>query len=530
MTPLNLGHSIDGPLTISKDARDVHMHVIGLSRQGKSFFLEHLIRQDIENGAGVCVIDPHGELYDNLVEWLAANQMQERRRIHLINPSASQWAVGFNPLCRGDANPETRVGAMLDACQKVWQDEESQGHKTLRRLLDMVFMTLAYQRLSLREAFLLTTLQNRDVRQRLVEETADPGLIAQWEELDAMDDREAVAMFQAVQNRLWELNRTPGVRSMLGQTEKVLDFKLCMERNHIVLVNLAHKGQIRPQVATMLGALLVADLHYSAQSRDIAEGKENPFYCYIDECGKYVNETVVAGLDETAKFGLHYILSHQGLDQLGEKGSPIRTGVMRGAQNKIVFLQEDEDTTAEMGEFLFGKTYDLEKPKEVLIKPTVVGYTREWLEREGFAEGTFEGSGVGSGVTDGMATSIVDDEEGTERFVTSTGESSSESSMSGRSKSYARGTSETLVPILEDLPGGVYSLDELKHQAKVQVRLLQKRQAFAYTADDRQAVQFCTADVHPPSYIAESGIDGFIDAVRDKEPYCKRVSDVEQMC
>jgi hypothetical protein len=529
VTDLHLGHSANGPVTMTKEARDVHMHVIGLSRQGKSFFLEHMIRQDIENGAGVCVIDPHGEMYDNLVEWLAANDMHRQRRIHLINPSAQKWSVGFNPLCRGDANPETRVGAMLDACQKVWQDDESQGHKTLRRLLDMVFMTLAYQRLSLREAYLLTTLQYRDLRQQLVEDTGDAGLIAQWAEIDAMDKREAVAIFQAVQNRLWELTRTPGVQSMLGQTENVLDFKMCMERNHIVLVNLAHKGKIRPQVATMLGALLIADLHYSAQSRNIYEAKENPFYCYIDECGKYVNQTVVEGLDETAKFGLHYVLSHQRLSHLGDrKDHPIRSGVMGGAQNKVVFLQEDDDTTSELGEFLFGKLYDLEKPKDVLIKPAVVGYTYEWLESEGYAEGVFEGEGIGTGLSDNVAQRFLGDETEAEGHVVVAGTNTSESSMSGRSKSRSHGRSQALIPILEDLPGGVYSLDEMRHLGKVQVRLLQKRQAIAYTADERQPVQFCTADVSPPSSISIEQISAFEASVRDREPYCQLTLEVEQ--
>lgn len=527
MSSLNLGASADGPLRISKESRDVHMQVIGLSRQGKSFFLEHMIRQDIENGAGVCVIDPHGELYDNLVAWLAEKELHRKRRIHLINPAGSNWAVGFNPLARGDANPETRVGAMLDACQKVWQDEESQGHKTLRRLLDMVFMTLAYQRLSLREAFLLTTLEHRELRQRMVSETGDTDLIAQWAELDAMDDKEAVAAFQAVQNRLWEMTRTPGVRSMLGQTEKVLDLKLCMERNHIVLVNLAHRGKIRPQVATMLGALLVADVHYSAQSRDIGKAKKNPFYCYIDECGRFVNETVVEGLDETAKFGLHYVLSHQRLSQLGDrKDHPIRQGVMGGAQNKVVFLQEDDDTASELGEFLFGKSYDLERPKEVLIKPTVVGYQREWLERHGSAYGVTEGEGHSAGIMESMAERLLDDEEAPISTTLGSGTSHGESSMWARSEVFSEGRSETLIPIMEDMPGGVYSLDELKHQAKVQVRMLRKRQAFAYTADDRQAIQFCTADVFPATP-TEHQLDALRQAIRDREPYCKHSQDVE---
>ncbi|WP_299632358.1 DUF87 domain-containing protein [uncultured Roseobacter sp.] len=511
---------------MSKKARDVHMQVIGLSRMGKSYFLEHMIRQDIAKGAGVCVIDPHGELYTNLVEWLAANDVHKKRRIHLIHPAQGKWSVGLNPLCRGDEPLETRVGAMLDACQKVWQDAESQGFKTLRKLLDMVFMTLAHHRLSLREARLLSTIENRAIRQELVEATGDPDLIAQWGQLDALKDNEQSQVMDAVNNRLWEMTRTPGVKSMIGQTEDVLDFKLCMERNHIVLVNLAHEGEIRPQVADILGSLLIADLHYRAQSRDIHEAKDNPFYCYIDECGRFINETIVAGLDETAKFGLHYVLSHQRLRQLGEPDSAIREGVIGGAQNKVVFLQEDPASASAMGEFLFEKEFNLERPKEILIKPTVVGYTREWLRREGHARATSQSEGTSSNLNDALAERLVEDGEDSAFITSSTSISAGESASWGVSEAYSSGTSETLVPIFEDLPGGTYSLDELKHEAKIKVRMLQARQAYAYTADDRKAVQFATPDVFPVHPTLEQ-IDSFFETVSSREPYTKLSTEVE---
>ena len=141
---LGLGHAETGALWVSKEARDVHMQVVGLSRMGKSYFLEHCIRQDIARGAGVCVIDPHGEMYDNLVDWLVANDVHERRRIHLMNPSRDEWSVGFNPLCRAGEPIGARVSSMLSACQRVWDDDASQSFATLRRLLNMIFTTLAY--------------------------------------------------------------------------------------------------------------------------------------------------------------------------------------------------------------------------------------------------------------------------------------------------------------------------------------------------------------------------------------------------
>lgn len=525
---VSLGHGEDGVLSWSKDARDVHMQVVGLSRQGKSYFLEHLIRQDIKNGAGVCVIDPHGELFGNLVDWCAANEMHRTRRIHLISPADGKHAVGFNPLSFNDRYINARVSSMIDACQKVWDDSESTGHRTLAKLLKMVFTTLAYHQLSLREATLLTSLEHSEIRDRLVSETGDPILIDNWREMAKLRPNDFVQRFEAVNNRLFDLTRSEGVAQMLGQTEDVLDFKTCMDNGHVVLVNLAHMGRIPPSVAQTVGALITADLFHAAQCRDIATAKENPFYCYIDECGEYLNETIVKGLDQTAKFGLHYVLSHQGIDQLGaEPSDPIRRGVMRGAQNKIVFLQDDDTSAREFADLLFGKEFDLERPKDVLIKPTVVGFTREWLHSEAESHGSFQG--MADGFSNGMSagTSMMDIDGATATVFEGSSGGSSWMESSGTTSGFSQGRSEALIPILEDRAGGTYTLEDLRHESVVKIRLLQKRQAFAYRADDRNARQFATANVFPAMPSPEQ-ITAFFKSIRDREGSVKSILSVEK--
>ena len=523
-----LGEGADGPIQLSKEAGDVHLHVIGLSRQGKSYFLEHLIRQDIARGNGVCVIDPHGEMYDHLVDWCAANEMHKRRRIHLINPANGDWSVGFNPLCVGDEFADARVRAMIAACQKVWDDTESTGHKTLARLLEMVFDTLAFHRLSLHEASLLTSLKHRNLRKTLVDETQDPQLIDDWDALDQLKPSEFVMRFEAVNNRLRALVRSRGVAEMVSQTEDVIDFRTCMDNGHIVLVNLAHKGKIPPNVADTVGALITADLFHAAQCRSIDYAKERPFYCYIDECGDYLNETIVKGLDQTAKFGLHYVLSHQRLSQLGQsKEDPIRNGVMGGAQSKVVFLQEDSDTTNELGHFLFAKSFDLERPKEVLIKPAVVGYSREWLSAEGEAAGQFAAESEGTISASNMGISLAEYDGATPINIEGESAGQSYGTSLGRSSVQSRSQHEALIPVLEDLPGGVYSLEELKHQASVEIRLLQKRQAIAYCADDRRPQQFVTADIFPARPTPDQIVD-FFDCIGEREPSAKSVATVSE--
>jgi len=495
---VNAGRTDFGPAQLTKDARDLHMEVVGLSGQGKSFFLEHLIRQDIKNGAGVCVIDPHGNLYNHIVDWIAENQIQRSgRKIHLINLPEGKWSIGFNPLARRDLSIDARVGSFIDACQVVWGDDESAGHKTLAKLLRMVFTTLAHHNLSVREAALVSNIAYTAQRQALVEMIGDPGLSDDWAEIDALKDSERAMQFGAVQNRLRALRDTPIVRSMLGATDHLLDFRTCMERGDIVLANLNHKGKIDPKAANLVGALLTADMFNSCFGRDEHEAKRQPFYAYIDECKKYLNPKVVDALDETRKYGLHYVLVHQRMRQLGKRDDEIRQGVMGGAQTKVIFLQELEEDTQELGTLLFGKLFDFERTKDKLKTMVTVGYDKEILHGGGRAEAEFVAAAEGNVAALGAFSSMPDLADATAVIGQSEITSDSSSASRGRSWVDQENWSETLKPRLEERSLIPFSKEEQIHEAAMEIRRLLPRMAFLYRADDRQAVKMITADVRP---------------------------------
>lgn len=119
---LHLGEREDGtPLTLDPDARKTHMHVLGVSGRGKSYFLEYLIRQDIKNGDGLCLIDPHGTLYHKIVAWCAEHpDLVNWEKLILFDATAPGWCCGFNPLNFGEeADTSFSVDAMVSACAQV---------------------------------------------------------------------------------------------------------------------------------------------------------------------------------------------------------------------------------------------------------------------------------------------------------------------------------------------------------------------------------------------------------------------------
>lgn len=533
MTALSLGVQDGAKVVMSQAARETHLHVVGTSGQGKSYFLEHMIRQDILNGSGVCLIDPHGEIYDNIVAWLAEKQMDRYRTIHLVNPSDENWSVGFNPLCVGEDDPTVRVGAMVNACLKVWGGADLGDTPRLAKCLRSVFYVLAHQRLSLLEAKQLTNYSAMAARERLTHDLPNVAFLEEWQEFNAYPPREFQNYFESTNSRLLPFISSPIVARMVGQTEQVIDFTRCMNGRHIVLVNLATKKKVAEADSQLLGAMLFADLFASAKGRSVEEGKRSPFYCYLDECADYLTEDIARMLDQTRKFGLHLVLAHQRLAQLREHSENLLDAVMAGAQSKVVFKVDEDKTADELGRYLYRKELDLEEPKKILNKPVAVGQLPIWLyaesETESYAESEMSGQSENSGTVIGgsSGTTIHTNPDGNETASTTSEGSSEIQSMSSGSfhahsvthgSARSHGRSQGLKTQYEEMPTAVYSLEEQFHKAIVAVRSLPKRTALGYMVDKGKPFRFSTSTIRKGA-VWPSQVSYFIERVHRVSPF-----------
>ncbi len=514
MSTIKIGTRVEQPAYFSKEARETHLHVLGLSRQGKSYFLEDMIRQDILNGDGVCVIDPHGELYDNLVSWLAEREIDQFRTIHLVNPSDTNWAYAFNPLAMQGIDPYVRIGAMVKVLQTVWGEELFQTYPLLRKCLRLTFYALAANDLAMTDAKIFTSLApvQRQARERLIELLPDRAMHEEWRSMIALPRDEYSKAFASTDSRFIEFVTAPVVSSMLGQTDNVVDLRKAMDNQEIVLVNLANKDIYEHESARIIGAMLQSSLFFAAKSRDVHYAKRTPFYCYIDECHEFLTDDVVRSLDQTAKFGLHYVLAHQRLDQLRDCGERVFKGVWQGTQSKIVFKIDDDDTAEELSRFLFRKEFELEKPKESMNKPVVVGHSPVWLHSESTTNTESESETVNESSGDTIAFDVDGEEVGSV-------EASTESYATVRqaSSSETQGRAQTLRPDLEWLPTQLYTIEEQVHLGMVAIRGLPKRAAIAYLADERKPFRFSTRDVQTPNTL-DFLVDDFIERVNVENP------------
>jgi len=469
---IELGLAPDGgPVYLPEELRATHMHVVGASGRGKSKFLAHLIQQDIKEKRGLCLIDPHGQLVEEIIAWCATHGLDRGRKIRIIEPADPHRSFGFNPLSFGsDTVVSVAVDFLAKAFAQVWGGEDTTKMPLLRRVLRNVLYVLAVRKLTLLEApYLLATDDTDNVRKHLTENLPDSVFQAEWDEFNNLNRRDRTEQFLSTRNRMIEFLSDELIRAIVGQRQDLIDFRRCMDEGDIVLVNLAGQGRLSPDSARLIGTLMVNDLFFKARGRPKGS---RPFYLYIDECYDFLNEDIERILDQCRKFGLHLILSHQRLGQLRREGEHIYNAVMGGAQTKIIFGGLEAEDAELMAKNVFLGELNLEEPKHILDKPTVVGYDYIWLKNEGSGEGyalaTTSGEAVNwSEVASYLITDSPDWENPVEAegLATSSGGSVISSETETRSWQTQNGRAQALHPLLELKPTQTYSLEDQIHRA-----------------------------------------------------------------
>ena len=288
-----------------------HLYAIGKTGTGKTTMLETLIRQDIESGKGVALIDPHGDLVERI-----ADNIPEHRKDDLVYfnvPDASQpW--GYNPLkhVRPDKRPLAASG-LLEVFKKMWDDSwgprmEHIIRNSLLALLDMPDATLPD---------ILRMLIDEDFRKTVALNTSNQQVKDFWlKEYAKYSYRYQADANAPIQNKVGAFLADPNLNRILTQPEKTIPIRKIMDEGKILLVNLA-KGRIGEDSSSILGGLLVTTMGLASFSRaDVPEEKRRDFYLYIDEFQNFTTLSLANMLSELRKYKIGMILAHQFLHQL----------------------------------------------------------------------------------------------------------------------------------------------------------------------------------------------------------------------
>lgn len=466
---------------LSDKDRSTHLQIIGATGTGKSKMMEWMIREDILNRRGLCLIDPHASLYHDLIRWMATKRLE--RKVILFDPGEEGWVFAFNPLHKTHVDLSFQMDSMVQACAKVWGDADLDQTPLLKRCLRNIFYVLAEQGLTLVEALHLINESDSAIRQALTQKIADDYTRSQWQSYNQMSPREFREVFGSTQNRLIEFLGSERMRRILGQSQNTIDFRKIMDEGYIVLVNLSWGGTVSPQNARMLGTLLINDLFTAARGRPAGS---RPFYLYIDEFAEFANEDTAQILDQCRKWGLHLTIAHQHLEQLKRVDEKVYYSVLTNAKTKLVFGGLTPDDAEVLAKQIFMGEFDIDEVKHILKSRKIMDYREEtrtvtsrshasgssWSESSGESSSSGYGSSRGEGEASMLNPSQIDPAVTTstswgENSFWSGGSSSSASFGSSEMDSYGESTVPFLVPVFGEEVSSVQfrSLEEQLYRA-----------------------------------------------------------------
>ncbi|MGB1234675.1 MAG: helicase HerA domain-containing protein [Planktomarina sp.] len=320
--------------------RENHTHVLGSTGTGKSKLLEYMLRQDILNRkAGLCLLDPHGTLYDEILQFASHRHPRLADRIVTFNPAQDiDHIVGFNPVTNDMSRSDYLLEKLISACLKAWGQHNADTSPRIGRWLENIFYTIMSNDLTLLETVpLIGTAKISTERDLLLRNVRNEMVRGDWSSYVNASLTQRQSMMEGASNRLRKFLRNETVRLIIGQQKHKLDFHKIMKEGKILLVNLNGADKIDRDQMKLLGVLMVNEIFSAAQLRDPRDRDLKPFYFYIDEFAQFVTRDIAYSLEEARKRKLYMILAHQHLAQLKKEDEYLYASVMTNCKNKIVF-------------------------------------------------------------------------------------------------------------------------------------------------------------------------------------------------
>ena len=275
---LLIAHAPHGEkLMLSARDRSMHLYVVGATGVGKSKFLEHIVRQDIRNWrkseCGLLLLDPHGAVYDGVMQWLARMSYIYDRPIIPIDLRCDDWVVAYNLLRERKAAASVITANMVDALAYVWGAGSTDATPLFARTATMVFRALYEHKLTLSDALSILEQANQDFRALLARAIEDDFTRASLERMNTLRTADYNAEVGSTLNRFQRLLGNNLLKATFGQPDISLDLGAALEEGHIILVSLATEGgNVSPEDADTFATLMLADLWTAAKERGKREG------------------------------------------------------------------------------------------------------------------------------------------------------------------------------------------------------------------------------------------------------------------
>ncbi|MDA1169109.1 MAG: type IV secretion system DNA-binding domain-containing protein [bacterium] len=298
---------------IYTDDRRRHVYVIGKTGVGKTTLLENMIIQDIKNGKGLALVDPHGDVAEKILDVIPPERIND---VVYFNPADIDFPVAFNPLESVDPQYKYLVASgLVSSLKKIWAD--SWGPRLEYILRNVILALLDYPSSTM--LGIMRMLADKNYRKKVVDTIQDPVVKAFWvNEFANYNERFRSEAISPIQNKVGQFLSSSIIRNIVAQPKSTIDMKDIMDNGKILLINVS-KGRIGEDNSALLGAMLITKLQLAAMDRAvIAEEDRRDFYLYVDEFQNFATESFATILSEARKYRLNLIIAHQYITQMEE--------------------------------------------------------------------------------------------------------------------------------------------------------------------------------------------------------------------
>lgn len=328
---------------VKRADRRRHLYIIGKSGVGKTKLIELFIRQDVSYGHGLCLIDPHGDVIDAILDYVPKERIED---VCIIDPPDLEYPASFNPLQNVDPMFKYQLTqGLIEVFEKQFGANWTPRLEHVFRFTCLAL--LDYPHATMRG--MISMLTDRNYRQKVVEYITDDMVkrffaieFADWSEKFDTD-----AIIPLV-NKLGQFLSDPLLRNIFGQKENKIDISELMNKGKIILINLS-KGRLGEENSSFLGSIFLTKIKQAGMERAaIPEKERKDFYLYVDEFQNVVTQTFENILSEARKYGLNLTVAHQFVDQIIPR---VHHAVLGNVGSVITFRVGGEDAVKLKPEF-----------------------------------------------------------------------------------------------------------------------------------------------------------------------------------
>ena len=347
---INTHHGHEQVVTLPSSVRLRHTHIIGATGTGKSTLILSMIAQDIKNGNGIAVLDPHGDLIESILTYIPRERFKD---VIVIDPADGEFPVGFNILSAHSEIEKDILSSDLVASFKrlstSWGDQ-----------MNSVFANAILAFLENEDGGTLVDLRRflveKSFRDTFLKKVSDPHVVYYWQHEYPLLKSSSIG---SILTRLDTFLRPKLIRNMVAQ-KKSLDFEMILDTKKILLIKLS-QGLIGAENSFLLGTFFVSKIYQQAMARQ-AKSKENrsDYFLYIDEFQNFITPSMSYILSGARKYHLGLILAHQDMQQLVKYDTELASSVVVNAGSRICFRLGDTDAKRFANGFSYFDTEDLE--------------------------------------------------------------------------------------------------------------------------------------------------------------------------